>query len=129
MMKYPFLIAIGHFLLPAAQAFSPGQGGGGGDVTPFFLMLGLFFLIFYFVVLRPQQQEQKKHRRRVDSLVKGDRVVTAGGLHGEVRAPKEKTLVIEIADGVKVTVNRSSITTVVGTPEGGGRQKDEGEGE
>jgi len=97
-----------HAMAPRA----PGEKGA--DPTfQFFMMIGMIVLIFYFIVIRPQQKEQKRHQRRIDELKKGDRVVTSGGMHGTVRATKEKTLVLEIAEGVKVTLNKQSVSTVL----------------
>jgi preprotein translocase subunit YajC len=105
-----------------SSAFGPSQGEQDPNaVTHLFLMLAAFMGIIYFIVLRPQQKQQKRHQERIDNLKKGDRVVTAGGLHGTVRSTKEKTAFLEIADGVKVTINKQSVTTLLEDDEGGNR--------
>lgn len=97
----------------SALAFAPAPGGQGSDPTHFLLMILMFFAIFYFIVIRPQQREQRQHQDRIKNIQKGDRIVTSGGIHGTIKATKEKTLVVEIADGVKITVNRQAISAVL----------------
>lgn len=102
-------------------------GGEFGTLLP---MLLIFFGIFYFIVIRPQQKEQRAHQARIAALQKGDRVITSGGIHGTVRATKEKTLVLEIAEGVKVTLNRQAVSAVLeNTPSKGKQAEDEEEEE
>lgn len=72
----------------------------------------LMFVIFYFLLIRPQQKRQKKVRQMQTDLQKGDSVVTIGGLHGEVHAIDENTIVISSGDGVKLTYDRSAIREV-----------------
>jgi preprotein translocase subunit YajC len=120
----PLLFTLLFLSARASDAFATSPGGQGSDPTQFLLMIAVFFAIFYFIVIRPQQKEQKSHQERISTLQKGDRVVTSGGLHGTVRSTKEKTLVVEIADGVKVTVNRSAISAVL---EGGGSKSKPGD--
>jgi preprotein translocase subunit YajC len=110
-----FALLVSQFgILNPVYTFAPPPGSGQQDPTmSLFLMIGVFLFIFYFIVMRPQQKEQKRHRERVESLKKGDRVVTAGGIHGTVRTPKDKTVILEIADGVKITVNKTAVTTVL----------------
>lgn len=121
------------FATQSAWAFMPppgGSPGGGGDLFQVLVMVSVFMGIFYFIVIRPQHIEQKKHQERINNLQKGDRVVTSGGLHGVVRATKEKTLVLEIAEGVKVTLNRAAVSTVLEGPVAKSRPgDDEDEGE
>jgi len=75
------------------------------------IMLVVMFAIFYFLLIRPQQKRAKDHKQLVDSLKVGDQVVTAGGVHGKVAAVQEDTLMVEIATGVKVKINRASIVS------------------
>ena len=72
------------------------------------------FAIFYFLLIRPQSKRHKQHQAMVKSLEKGDRVVTSGGIHGTIQGIHEDRdiLVLEIADKVKVEINRGSITKV-----------------
>jgi preprotein translocase subunit YajC len=70
-------------------------------------------LILYFLVIRPQQKQAKEHRRMLDNLKSGDRVLTQGGIYGTVVALKGTSVVIKIADEVKVEVSRGAITQVI----------------
>jgi preprotein translocase subunit YajC len=77
------------------------------------ILFGLIFVIFYFMIIRPQQKRQKERQKMLDALKKGDKVVTAGGIHGSVIGLEEKTALVQIADNVKVKVDRGSISAVV----------------
>ena len=85
------------------------QAGGGMEGI---IMLVIMFAIFYFLLIRPQQKRAKQHKQLIESLKVGDQVVTAGGIHGKVAAIQESVVTLEVATGVKIKVNRSS---VVGT--------------
>lgn len=93
------------------QAPAPGPDMG------FFLMLGTIGLIFYFLVFRPQSKQRKELEEAIKGAVKGDEVVTAGGLHGKVQGAGEATLTLEIGSvkgaPVRVEVDRSRIERVV----------------
>ena len=87
-----------------------GQGGGGFSA---FIPLILMFVIFYFLLIRPQQKKSKDHREMIKNLRKGDRIITGGGIHGRITGMGETTLTVEIADKVRVKVNRGNITSLV----------------
>lgn len=72
-------------------------------------MIVLLVFIFYFFMIRPQQKRQKEIRKFQDSLEDGQRVVLAGGIFGKVRKVKENTILVEIAQGVNVTVDKNSV--------------------
>ncbi len=80
------------------------------SIVPFLLII----VIFYFLILRPQQKRQKERAKLLESIKKGDKVITAGGLHGTVEAIEEKTLLIKVSDSVKLKMERTAITTIVG---------------
>ena len=116
-----YFVVFSAFLGTTSWAQSPGKAAPADPSSFIFLMIAMVG-IMYFVVIRPQQKEQKQHQQRIDALKKGDRVVTAGGLHGLVKTVKEKTLVLEIAPGVKVTLNRQSVTAVLESEGGKGKK-------
>jgi preprotein translocase subunit YajC len=93
-----------------AMAGNAAQGQQGGYEG--IIMLVAMFAIFYFLLIRPQQKRAKQHRELVNNLKSGDEVVTAGGIHGKIVSVEDTTLVIEVATGVKMKMNRSSITEV-----------------
>jgi len=95
-----------------AYAMGGGSGGGltgGGGFTSFIPII-LIFVIFYFILIRPQQKQVRKHQDFIKNLKIGDRVVTSGGIHGEVKGITDTTLTLEIADKVRVKVTRSAVT-------------------
>lgn len=90
---------------------------GANPNVPFFLqppiiMMGLMVVMFYFLIIRPQSKKAKEHRAMIESVKSGDKVVIAGGIHGVVANLKEAIVVVRIADGVKIEVDKASITTV-----------------
>ena len=101
------------------------QAGGLGSMAPILFQFGAIFAIIYFLLIRPQQKQRKEHEARLQSLKKGDEVVTAGGLIGEIVAMKE-TLKDGVAvkglddritlktGEVKVVVERGKIARVLG---------------
>lgn len=97
-----------------ALFMQPQQGDGGSGITSTLIMFGLIFLIFYFMIIRPQQKRQKERQKMLDAIKKGDKVVTAGGVHGTVVGVEDKTILVQIADNVKVKVERGSVASVVG---------------
>lgn len=72
------------------------------------LMIAVF-AIFWFFMVRPQQKRQKEVERRRNELTKGDSVVTAGGIHGKIKEVNDTTFVIEIADGVRIQIEKASV--------------------
>ena len=74
-----------------------------------FLPLIIIFAIFYFILIRPQQQKQKKHKLMLDSMQKGDKVITIGGIYGIIRDIKGDILTLEIAKDVIINTTRNSI--------------------
>lgn len=101
------------------------EGGAPGFDPTFFLMMGAIFLIFYFLVIRPQQRQQKSREAAIKALVRGDKVVTGGGIHGVVTDVAEDTVRVEIARvkgglKVEVDVSRSGIGTVIKASESEG---------
>ncbi len=73
----------------------------------------LIFVIFYFLLIRPQQKRQKEHQKMVESLRKGDRVLTSGGIYGVVVGVKDNVVVLKIAENVKVEFAKSSVSHIV----------------
>ena len=97
-------------------AYAAPAGGAGGDAGLInLLFLGGFVLIFYFLLIRPQQKEAREHQELLAGLQKGDRVVTASGLHGRVFGVEDTEVVVEIADKVRVTIDKTSVKRKIPT--------------
>jgi preprotein translocase subunit YajC len=85
---------------------------GGGQLAPL-LMMVVFIAIFYFLLIRPQQRKAKEHQAMVAKLAQGDEVVTAGGLLGRVLDVGDTFVTLEIADGVRVKVQRFQVISLM----------------
>lgn len=98
------------FLAQAQTAApAPGPAGGIGFFVPFIFI----FVIMYFVMFRPQKKRQQEQQRLISSLKTGDRVVTNGGIHGLIANVKETTVMLKVADNVKLEVEKSAIANVL----------------
>lgn len=109
--------------LSLAMASPPADGaanGGGGSMVMIGYM-AIFLLLLYFMMIRPQARREKERRAMLSRVKSGDRVIFGGGMIGIVANAKETTLVIKIADNVKVEVIRGAVTRVI--------EKDEAIGE
>jgi preprotein translocase subunit YajC len=105
------------FFLLLAQAPAPSPSGAGPQLIG---MLPILFMvvIMYYVMIRPQMRRQKEQARLVSSLKTGDRVVTASGIHGLISNVKDKTVIVKVADNVKMEMEKTAVTTVLkSTPE------------
>lgn len=76
------------------------------SVLPFFLMGG----IFYFMLWKPQKKEQQKRQDLLNSLKKGDKIITIGGIYGTITDLSERTVKVEVAEGVEMTMVRSAVS-------------------
>ena len=90
-----------------------GSGGGQGSGLSAFVPLILMFAIFYFLLIRPQQKKSKQHKAMLGAVRKGDKVITSGGLHGEITGLTEDAVTMEIAPKVRVKVSRGAIAGVL----------------
>ena len=91
-------------LLQAAPAAQP-QGGG----WSMWIMLALIFVVMWFFMIRPQRKQQKELQNFRDSLKKGDKVVTIGGIYGTVCEIKENNVLIEVDNNVKIRVSKNAL--------------------
>jgi preprotein translocase subunit YajC len=102
------------FISPAyAQAF----GGSQDSLTTFVLPMALIFVVFYFFMIRPQSQKQKQMKAMLEALRRGDKVVTAGGVIGSIAKVDADEVLLEVADGVRIRVVRSTISSVLAKPD------------
>jgi preprotein translocase subunit YajC len=101
------------FLMGGFGAPAGGEGGGSGSFITTLIPFALIIVIFYFLIIRPQNKKQKDTQRMLGALKKGDKVVTAGGLHGVIQSVKESTVILRVDDNTKLEFSRSSISNVV----------------
>jgi preprotein translocase subunit YajC len=94
-------------------AASGAAGGGGTQLVTMLVMFGLIIVVFYFLVIRPQNKKQKEAKKMLESLRKGDRVVTIGGMRGSVVAVKDDSVVLKVDDTTKIEFNKSAVSQVV----------------
>lgn len=87
----------------------PAQGGSFWSQYSFIILMILIFVVMYFFMVRPQQKKQKEIVKWRESLKKGDKIVTVGGIYGTVAEVKDTFLIIEIDNNVKIRVDKSSV--------------------
>ena len=92
-----------NLILLQAQPAPQGQGYG------FLIMMALVFVVMYFFMIRPQTKRQKELRKFQESLQKGDKIVTTGGIYGKVWEVRDQFIIIEIDDNVKIRCDKSAI--------------------
>ncbi len=100
------------FISPAYAQAAGGAGGASGLEAMFPLIL--IFVVFYFLLIRPQQKKAKEHKALLEAVRRGDKVVTGGGILGTVtKVSDDQEITVEIADGVKVRVQRGLLAAVL----------------
>jgi len=115
-MSHLFDLVSGAYAMgPAPQA--GGAGGGTASMISSLLPLVLIFVVFYFLLIRPQQKKAKEHQLMLDAVKKGDKVITSGGIYAVVESVGNSTLVLKIAENVRVKIGKGYISTVRSTSE------------
>ena len=74
-----------------------------------FVPLIIIFVVFYFLLIRPQQKKAKEHQNYLANLKKGDKIITGGGIYGQIVGLTDKAVTLEIAENVRIKVSRSAI--------------------
>ena len=77
------------------------------------LMMVLIFVVFYFFMIRPQTKKQKEIQKQRNAMKAGDKVVTAGGIYGKIKEVNETTILMEVADNVRIKVDKNSVYVAV----------------
>jgi preprotein translocase subunit YajC len=97
------------------MAGNPGGAQQQGNPLLSFLPLFVIIAVMYLFLMRPQAKKQKEHKKMLDSLEKGDKILTTGGIFGEIAGIKEKedVLIVRIADNVKVELHRTAVAQVI----------------
>lgn len=98
-----------NFLFIALQAQGAAQGQAAGGGMGFWIMIILMFVVMWLFMIRPQRKQQKELEAFRNSLKKGDKVVTAGGIYGTVLEIQEKTVLVKVDGDVKLRVDKNSI--------------------
>ncbi len=104
-------------IISEAWAQAAGAPASGTDMLIQFAPFILIFVVMWFLLIRPQQKKAKEHRAMVSALKRGDRVVTNGGIYGQVSHVADDHLMVEIAEGVKIKIVRDAVAAVPGKPE------------
>ncbi len=94
-----------------------------GGILSFLPPLVIMFLIFYFVLIRPERQKQAKAREMLNDLKEGDNIVTLSGIHGTIKKLKEDVVTLQVADNVRIKIERSCIGRIRTSGSGGGGDK------
>ena len=100
------------YIMLLAPAATEGAAGGAAQQSSgwsFWVMMILIFVVMYFFMIRPQQKKQKELQKQRDALTKGSKVVTAGGIYGNVKEVQETTFLIEVAKDVVIKVDKGSV--------------------
>ncbi len=87
--------------------------GAQGSSLSMLMFMALFFLVFYFIALRPKQKQQAEHNKLVDSLSKGDEVITYSGIMGKVERIKDQYIVLSIADNVEIKIQKNHVQNML----------------
>jgi preprotein translocase subunit YajC len=96
---------LNYILLGAPQG---GEEAGGSGMMSIIMIVALI-AIFYFFMIRPQSKKQKEIKQFRDAMQKGDKVITAGGIHGKIKEIKENVIVLQVDDNVKLTIDKSMV--------------------
>ena len=94
-------------LAAATTAVAADAPAGGGFAS--FIPLILIFVVFYFLLIRPQQKQAKQHQAYLSELKKGNKIITKGGIYGEITGLTDSVLTLEIAENVRIKVTRDAI--------------------
>lgn len=97
----------------AFAASAPPGGGGTGAILTQVMFFAAIFAIFYFLLIRPQQKQRRERDDMLRAVKRGDRVVTSSGLHGTVTGLTEHTVILRVADQVKLEFDRVAIGRIV----------------
>jgi preprotein translocase subunit YajC len=95
------------------DAWAQAAPGAGGGQFQFALLMAAFIALFYFMLIRPQQRRAKEHQALLTKLASGDEVVTSGGLLGRITDVGDTFVTLEVADGVRLKVQKAQVTQLM----------------
>ena len=110
---------MGEFILAMGMSGDPSGGGSLLTSLPFLLAI---FAVMYFLMIRPQMQKQKKHEGMIQDLKKGDKIVTAGGIIGEIMRIEDDIMIIKVADNVKMRFQKQSVSMLLEAKDEGNKK-------
>ncbi len=96
------MIALTFILAQAAPGFDPS----------FFIMMGLIFVVFYFFIIRPQRKREDQRKQMINAVQKGDKIITAGGIHATVTKVEDTSVLAQVDDTTKLRIEKSAISAV-----------------
>ena len=85
------------------------EGGETGSIIPFIIFVVAILVIFYFLMIRPQRKRQKEHSTMVHELKRGDRVITAGGIYGQIEIIDQESVILKVESGATIRMAKNSI--------------------
>ncbi len=106
------LIAGLLFTLVAMVGCTPAGAGGASSLLPLIILIALVFGTMYFFTIKPMHQREKRHDQMVEELEKGDIVITAGGMYGQIERINEDTVILKVESGAMVKVTKGGILSV-----------------
>jgi preprotein translocase subunit YajC len=99
-------------LIAGAEGAQDGGSSGGGQWWTTAVFFGLLLVVFYLLMIRPQQKQRREQQAMINSIRRGDKVVTVGGIHGRIEGIKDDTVSLKIAEGVKIEISKASVARV-----------------
>jgi len=96
------MIALTFILAQTAPGFDPS----------FFIMMGLIFVVFYFFIIRPQKKRESDRKQMIEAVQKGDKIITAGGVHATVTKVEDASVLAQVDDNTKLRFEKSAISSV-----------------
>ena len=102
-------LIVGLLLTLVAMGGCAPAGEGGGSIAPLIIILALVFGMFYFFLIRPMRQRERKHDSMVEELEKGDMVITAGGIYGQIESIDEDSVVLRVESGATIRVTKGGV--------------------
>lgn len=100
------------YAMASGGSGAAGSTGGFGAITSFLPFI-LIFAVFYFLIIMPQRKRDQEHKKMLESLKRGDKVITSGGIYGKVVDIKENKMTIEVSKGVEIDILKSAIANKV----------------
>jgi len=111
-------VASASSVFALGQAPGGGEGGQGNQYMPL-LLIGGVFVIMYFLMIRPQQKKAKEKQQMIGAIAPGDKIVTTGGVYGQVKQVKEHTIRLQIDDHTRIELSKSAVGSVIQKGEDG----------